>query len=57
MDYTFQMGSFVNNLMLYATLLFNNLIPVAAILSGISFGVGLVLLVANIVSNGLRRAG
>lgn len=53
MSYTFDMGSFLTNLMYYATNMFNNLIPVAAIIAGLSFGIGLVLLVIKLVRNAL----
>lgn len=54
MSYTFQMGNFLNNLMFYATSMFNNLVPVAAIIAGITFGIGLVLLVGRLVSGSLK---
>lgn len=53
MSYEFDMGDFLNNMMYYATEIFNNLIPVAAIIAGISFGIGLVLLVAKLVKSSL----
>jgi len=53
MSYEFDMGNFLNNMMYYATEIFNNLIPVAAIISGIAFGIGLVLLVAKLVKGSL----
>jgi len=54
MSYTFNMGNFMNNLMYYATTMFSVLIPIGAITAGIAFGVGLVLLVTNMVKGSIR---
>ncbi len=54
MEYTFDMGSFMTNLMYYATEMFNNLVPIGAIVAGLSFGIGLVLLVIRLVSGALK---
>lgn len=53
MEYEFSMGNFINQLMYYATTMFNSLIPVGAITAGIAFGIGLVLLVARLVKGSL----
>ncbi len=54
MSYTFSMGTFMTQLMLYATTMFNNLVPIGAIVAGLSFGIGLVLLIVRLVSGALR---
>jgi hypothetical protein len=48
------MGDFMTSLMFYATEMFNNLVPIGAIVAGLSFGIGLVLLVVRLVSTSLR---
>jgi hypothetical protein len=54
MEYEFSMGDFIDQLMYYATTMFNNLIPIGAIVAGLTFGIGLVLLVVRLVGSALR---
>lgn len=55
MDYSFDMGNFVNNMMYYATTIFSALIPIGAITAGLSFGVGLVALVVALIKGSIRQ--
>jgi hypothetical protein len=47
------MGDFILQLMNYATTMFNALIPVGAVTAGISFGIGLVLVVSKLIRGAL----
>jgi len=57
MDYTFEMGDFFNNMMYYATMIFGILIPIGAIAVGLSFGVGVLMLIIKIVRQAIQGAG
>lgn len=53
MEYTFDMADFFTNMLYYATLMFNALIPIGAIAVGLSFGVGMVLLIIKLVRSSI----
>ena len=50
------MTSFMDNLLSWASTIFNNLIPIFAVLVGISLGIGLLFLVYKLISDKLPHA-
>lgn len=57
MPYEFEMGDFFTYMMYYATLMFNALIPIGAIAVGLTFGVGMVLLIIKLVKGSITGLG
>jgi hypothetical protein len=53
MEYVFEMDGFMNSMMYYATVIFNNLILIGAIAAGLTLGIGLIGVVVKLVKSAI----